>query len=323
MFRTIARGDRYDPGAFTADIHADPRSDHLRRDPVRTGDGARAAEIGPHGHHDAGVHRLQRADQPDRLPVPDPRPDAGARAPPGLVGGDGRDDRRALHVRHARLLAAGLCRHRAAHALVQRLRADRAVVPEGRVPARARARGRRSGVRRGAAGRRGPVRRLGLARDEALPAGVMRRLVLALALLLAPVAARADAAPPGETPLDKAYDFLGRMMDLHAQGDDLRLAQSFVATPSFDNGDTSYTYDDAVAITALLARRTPAEKRRARILGDSLVAAQARDEAGDGRLRDAYHTAPFLNDDGTPRVASASSYTGNLHWEAMGLLQLW
>jgi hypothetical protein len=146
----------------------------------------------------------------------------------------------------------------------------------------------------------------------------MRRILLALVLLLAPAAARAD-----EAPLDKAYDFLDRMMDLHAQGGDLRLVQSFVATPSFDDGDISYTYDDAVVITALLARRTPAEKRRARILGDSLIYAQAHDAAGDGRLRDAYHTAPFLDGDGTPRVASAGSYTGNLAWEAMALLQLW
>ncbi|HWA88958.1 MAG TPA: hypothetical protein VG889_02915 [Rhizomicrobium sp.] len=145
---------------------------------------------------------------------------------------------------------------------------------------------------------------------------MIRRVALVFALLLAP--AQAD-----EAPLDKAYDFLEQMMDLHAHGDTLRLAQSFVATPTFDNGDTSYTYDDAVVIVALLARRTPEAKKRARILGDALVTAQAHDAAGDGRLRDAYHTDPFLNASGAPRVASAGSYTGNMAWAAMALLQLW
>lgn len=140
--------------------------------------------------------------------------------------------------------------------------------------------------------------------------------VLVLACLLAPFAARAD------TPLDKAYGFLDRMMDLHAQGDDLRLAQSFVATPSFDNGDISYTYDDAVVIAALLQRGTPEDIARARILGDALVYAQDHDAAGDGRLRDAYHSDPFLKPDGAPSVASQGSFTGNMSWAGLALMQL-
>jgi len=143
-----------------------------------------------------------------------------------------------------------------------------------------------------------------------------RRLALVLALLLAPCAAGA------ETPLDKAYDFLFQMMDLHAQGGELRLAQSYVATPTFDGGDVSYTYDDAVMIAALLQRGTAADKDRARILGDSLVYAQAHDKAGDGRLRDAYHSDPFLKPDGSPSVASNGSFTGNMAWAALALMQL-
>lgn len=139
---------------------------------------------------------------------------------------------------------------------------------------------------------------------------------LALACLLAPTAVRAD------TPLDKAYGFLDRMMDLHAQGTDLRLAQSFVPTPTFDNGDVSYTYDDAVVIIALLERGTPDDVTRARILGDSLIAAQDRDAAGDGRLRDAYHSDPFLKPDGSPSVASQGSFTGNMAWAGLALMQL-
>jgi hypothetical protein len=141
--------------------------------------------------------------------------------------------------------------------------------------------------------------------------------VLTLALLLAPTTALADP-----TPLDRAYLFLDRMMDLHAQGDTLRLAQSYLPTSTFDNGDVSYTYDDAVMIIALLARGTDDDIARARILGDSLVTAQERDAAGDGRLRDAYHSDPFLKADDTPRVASAGSFTGNMAWAGLALMQL-
>jgi hypothetical protein len=137
-----------------------------------------------------------------------------------------------------------------------------------------------------------------------------------LAFLMAPMAVQA-------APLDNAYGFIDTMMDLHAQGATLRLVQSFVPTPTFDNGDVSYTYDDAVLIIALLQRGSDDDKARARILGDSLVYAQDHDEADDGRVRDAYHSDPFVKKDGTPSVASKSSYTGNLAWSAIALMQLY
>lgn len=139
---------------------------------------------------------------------------------------------------------------------------------------------------------------------------MMRRA--ALALTLAATAAQAE-------PLDQAYTFLRQMMDLHAQGDSLRLAQSYVSTPTFDGGDISYTYDDGVMVVALLAH---GDKARAKLLGDSLVYAQAHDAAADGRLRDAYHSDPFLKNDGSPNVASKSSFTGNMAWTGIALVQL-
>lgn len=145
---------------------------------------------------------------------------------------------------------------------------------------------------------------------------MIRAAALALGLLLANGAAAAE-------PLDKAYEFLGMMMDLHAQGSALRLPQSYVATPSFDNGDISYTYDDAVMIAALLRRGTADDIARARLLGDSLVYAQDHDAAGDGRLRDAYHSDPFLKQDGAPNVAGNGSFTGNIAWAGLALMQLY
>lgn len=141
------------------------------------------------------------------------------------------------------------------------------------------------------------------------------RAALLLLALLAPAMARA-------TPLDNAYGFLFTMMDLHGRGDDLRLVQSYVSTSTFDGGDVSYTYDDAVVIVALLQRGLPADKKRARVLGDSLIYAQLHDAAADGRVRDAYHADPFLNGDGSPSVATASSFTGNMAWAGIALLQL-
>ena len=145
-----------------------------------------------------------------------------------------------------------------------------------------------------------------------------RATVLAAVILLTPAAAAAQ-----QTPLDKAYVFVDRMMDLYGSGDTLRVAQSFVPTSTFDDGDVSYTYDDAVLIVALLQRGNPDDKDRAKVLGDSLVYAQQHDPAADGRVRDAYHADPFLNNDGTPNVAAQSSFTGNIAWTGMALLHLW
>jgi hypothetical protein len=143
---------------------------------------------------------------------------------------------------------------------------------------------------------------------------VIRRAALA-AFLAVPFAAQA-------APLDNAYGFIDTMMDMHAQGTTLRLVQSFAPTPTFDDGDVSYTYDDDVLIIALLKRGTDDDLPRARLLGDSIVYAQTNDPLADGRVRNAYHSDPFLKHDGAVNVSDGGSDTGNMAWTGMALMQL-
>jgi uncharacterized protein YyaL (SSP411 family) len=124
-----------------------------------------------------------------------------------------------------------------------------------------------------------------------------------------------------DTPLDRAYSFLDRMMDLYDQGATLRLVQSYVSTQAFDGGDVSYTYDDDVMVAALLARGAPDDRDRARVLGESLLAAQASDPLGGGRVRNAYHARAFLKH-GVPNLANAGSDCGNLAWTGLAFLHL-
>ena len=87
----------------------------------------------------------------------------------------------------------------------------------------------------------------------------------------------AGAQPRSSGPLDRAYDFLDRRMDKYHQGSTLRLVQSYHWTPTFNDGDISYTYDDTVMIIALLQRGEDDDIRRAEVLGDSLLYAQDHD----------------------------------------------
>jgi hypothetical protein len=141
-------------------------------------------------------------------------------------------------------------------------------------------------------------------------------------LLLLEGSAGPSTVAPGGSQLSRAYAFLDGEMDRYATGASLRLVQSYVPTSTFSNGDISYTYDDAVMLIALLARGTPDDIARAKVLGDSLVYAQEHDPVGDGRLRDAYHAKQFIGGDGAPNIANAASHTGNVAWAGMALAQL-
>jgi len=140
---------------------------------------------------------------------------------------------------------------------------------------------------------------------------------------------RTSAAGPGFRPaasltsLGKAYLFLGSMMDLYAKGSTLRLAQSYVPTPALDLGDTGFIYDNALTLTAFLQRGQANDLTRALVLGNSLVYGQARDPAGDGRIRNSYHTDPYILTDGAVNLADNGTFTGNMAWIGLALARLY
>jgi hypothetical protein len=90
---------------------------------------------------------------------------------------------------------------------------------------------------------------------------------------------------------------------------------------------TSFVYDNAVVINALLERGDHANLQRARLLGDALLYAQQSDSSGDGRVRQAY----FVDQPDTngvflrPALAPfffIGSATGDMSWAGMALAHL-
>ena len=85
----------------------------------------------------------------------------------------------------------------------------------------------------------------------------------------------------------KAYSFQSLMMDAYATGATVRLAQSYSDEAL---GATAFTYDNAVAIHAYLARGTADDVVRAQILGSGLLYAQANNfPFADGRFAQGYY----------------------------------
>jgi hypothetical protein len=130
------------------------------------------------------------------------------------------------------------------------------------------------------------------------------------------------------TSVNNAYTFLDNMMDTYASGSTLRLPPSYVNTPASNNGDVAYIYDDALMIIALLKRGTSDDIARAQIMGSAIVYAQTNDPIGDGRVRDQYHTDPFIKPNGKVNIDGGSdqgegSDTGNMAWTGMALIQLY
>jgi uncharacterized protein YyaL (SSP411 family) len=126
--------------------------------------------------------------------------------------------------------------------------------------------------------------------------------------------------------LDDAYSFLDLMMDAYAQGQTLRLIQSYSDQQGLES--TAFTYDNAVVIAAFLVRSESDDIARAEVLGNSLLYAQQNNTYKDGRLFDAY----FVN---TPDPNGAyiqpatgpfyftGSATGNMAWAGMALCHLY
>ncbi|BBC35533.1 uncharacterized protein SGFS_068270 [Streptomyces graminofaciens] len=111
-------------------------------------------------------------------------------------------------------------------------------------------------------------------------------------------AAAAQAADASA--LRRGQAFLAAAMDGYPDHGELRLAQSY--TDQAGLFSTAFTYDNALAILALLAVRTGNGRARAVALGDALLYAQAHDPAyDDGRLRQAYNVGPYVYYDGVPQ----------------------
>ncbi|MFJ1755519.1 hypothetical protein [Kitasatospora sp. NPDC088134] len=144
----------------------------------------------------------------------------------------------------------------------------------------------------------------------------------------------ATMAPSDST--RKAAGFLRNAIDQHGSPGSLRIPQSYTGGhfgPGGTFGDTGYqssfTYDNAVTIAALLKKGTEVDVSHAKDLGDSLLYAQDHDPVNDGRIRASYLPDPFvttLGRDypvGTPYIGGWSVYTGNMAWAGMAFAHLY
>ncbi|WP_371660640.1 Tat pathway signal sequence domain protein [Streptomyces sp. NBC_00280] len=135
----------------------------------------------------------------------------------------------------------------------------------------------------------------------------------------------------------RAHAFLAAAMDGYPDHGDVRLTQSY--TDQAGLFSTAFTYDNALAILAHLAARTETGRRRAVVLGDALLYAQAHDPVyDDGRLRQAYNVGPyvffdgvaqpdgFVRADGTANVGTQFGFTGtavgDMAWAGIALAAL-
>jgi hypothetical protein len=159
-----------------------------------------------------------------------------------------------------------------------------------------------------------------LTRREALLATLAAAGCAPLHQSVFPAAFEPSEGEASTSPVARAYIFLERMMDKYASGSTLRLAQSFVPTKASNLGSTAYVYDNAVAIAALLARH---DVSRASVLGSALVYAQQHDSVGDGRIRSAYYTDPFVSHTGALSISDPSVDTGNMAWCGLALARLY
>lgn len=125
--------------------------------------------------------------------------------------------------------------------------------------------------------------------------------------------------------LTNAYAFFDQMMDAYAQGQQLRLIQSF--SDQIGLLSTSFVYDNSVVINAFLERGLSTDLQRALVLGETLLYAQQHDPAGDGRVRQAYFVdqpdanGVFLREALAPFFFIGSA-TGDMSWTGMALAQL-
>jgi hypothetical protein len=143
--------------------------------------------------------------------------------------------------------------------------------------------------------------------------------------------------PAFADPVGRAYHYLDVVQDAYIKGGEPRLLQSY----NNESGlmTAAFVYDNALATLAYLANPTIANVRRARLIGDALLWAQANDQRyTDGRVRQAYAAGPMVcsgggpsypglrRDDGKAAFLGAygfgGSSTGDIAWTALALAQL-
>jgi len=129
-----------------------------------------------------------------------------------------------------------------------------------------------------------------------------------------------------EKSIQNAYAFLDQMMDAYAQGNTVRLVQSYadqIAGGTFFS--TAFTYDNALILLAYLARGHGDDMARAQVLGNALVYAQKTDPKADGRFRQAY-LAGSADSNGVFVKPGLSffqgSAVGDVAWAGIALAQL-
>jgi hypothetical protein len=139
-------------------------------------------------------------------------------------------------------------------------------------------------------------------------------------------------------PVQRAYKYLNIVQDAYVKGSTPRLLQSYNNEGQLMT--TAFVYDNSLAICAYLAHPTRENVRRARLIGDALLFAQANDEKyTDGRVRQAYAAGPMLFYGGGPFFPGlknengkaahlfpfgfSGTATGDMAWVALAFVQLY
>ncbi|MFJ8535855.1 Tat pathway signal sequence domain protein [Streptomyces sp. NPDC093591] len=166
-----------------------------------------------------------------------------------------------------------------------------------------------------------------------------RRTLIGAALGAAVLTSAGAGTAHADTPSAqrRARAFLAAAMDAYPEHGSIRLAQSY--TDQAGLFSTAFTYDNGLAILALLATRSTDGRARAVVLGDALLYAQEHDPVhDDGRLRQAYNVGPytfydgsrqpdgFVRADGTANVGTQFGFTGtavgDMAWAGIALSAL-
>ncbi|MBU4488531.1 MAG: putative Ig domain-containing protein [Candidatus Omnitrophica bacterium] len=129
----------------------------------------------------------------------------------------------------------------------------------------------------------------------------------------------------GTTPTNlSSYDrisFKIKQADWHT----LRLIESYVPTPTFNDNYSARIYDTALAICALVSRGKPEDLERAKILSYALKYCQDNDPIfQDGRLRDVYWSTNLIDSETSfAAVKAPDSGCGNMAWAMIAWLQFY